>query len=96
MWAVFSDLFLVNRYGGNGDGIVEVVAVTPKLGPERHCAVLFWIGSLQGSQLPCCEDTQAAVRKSPRVMEPRPPDADSKFPCLKLGGAGLVVKISLV
>ena len=40
MWAVFSDLFLVNRYGGSGDGIVEMVAVTPKLGPERHCAVL--------------------------------------------------------
>lgn len=30
----------MNRYDGNGDEIVEMVAVTPKLGPERHCAVL--------------------------------------------------------
>ena len=55
------------------------------------CSVV-WISSLQGSQLPCCEGTQAAV-KGPCFMEPRPPDIDSKYGWLKLGGAGLVVKI---
>lgn len=56
MRAVFSDLFLVNRYGGSGDGIVEMVAVTPKLGPERHCAVLSF------GLVPCREASCRAVR----------------------------------